>query len=262
VVKTAWLGADIRFATNGAGGAGNIFLGTTTSRAGNGATTTGAQNVCIGSYTGYILTSGQSNVLIGDQAGSALTTGSFNMCFGYAALGSAGIGADYNIAIGPQSLLNVTNGDNNVGIGRNAGNTVTTGGNNTFIGYDSDGVAGLSNQTAIGVNSTCTAANQVMLGTASEAVVVPGTLAVGGGTVVAKLRHGNATLVTGTVTVTDTAITANSRIWINRFTDGGTLGDSYSITRSAGASFTVTSKTANVTASLDTSVVTYFIIEP
>jgi hypothetical protein len=262
VVKTAWLGADIRFATNGAGGAGNIFLGTTTSRAGNGATTTGAQNVCIGSYTGYILTSGQSNVLIGDQAGSALTTGSFNMCFGYAALGSAGSGSDYNVAIGASSLLNVTNGDNNVGIGRNAGNTVTTGGNNTFIGYDSDGVAGLSNQTAIGVNATCTAANQVMLGTASEAVVVPGTLAVGGGTVVAKLRHGNATLVSGTVTVTDTAITANSRIWINRFTDGGTLGDSYSITRSAGASFTITSKTANATASLDTSVVTYFIIEP
>jgi hypothetical protein len=262
VVKTAWLGADIRFATNGAGGAGNIFLGTTTSRAGNGATTTGAQNVCIGSYPGQNLTSGQSNVLIGDQAGASLTTGSYNMSIGYAALSSAGAGSDYNVAIGASSLLNVTNGDNNVGIGRNAGNTVTTGGNNTFIGYDSDGVAGLSNQTAIGVNAICTAANQVMLGTASEAVVVPGTLAVGGGTVVAKLRHGNATLVSGTVTVTDTAITANSRIWINRFTDGGTLGDSYSITRSAGASFTITSKTANVTASLDTSVVTYFIIEP
>jgi hypothetical protein len=262
VVKTAWLGADIRFATNGAGGAGNIFLGTTTSRAGNGATTTGAQNACIGSYAGQNLTSGQSNVLIGDQAGASLTTSSYNMSIGYAALSSAGAGSDYNVAIGASSLLNVTNGDNNVGIGRNAGNTVTTGGNNTFIGYDSDGVAGLSNQTAIGVNAICTAANQVMLGTASEAVVVPGTLAVGGGTVVAKLRHGNATLVSGTVTVTDTAITANSRIWINRFTDGGTLGDSYSITRSAGASFTITSKTANVTASLDTSVVTYFIIEP
>ena len=176
VVKTAWLGADIRFATNGAGGAGNIFLGTTTSRAGNGATTTGAQNVCIGSYPGYILTTGQSNVLIGDQAGASLTTGSYNMCIGYTALSSAGIGADYNIAIGPASLLNVTSGDNNSGIGRNAGNTITTGGNNTFIGYDSDGVAGLNNQTAIGTNATCTAANQVMLGTSSDIVTLPGGL--------------------------------------------------------------------------------------
>ena len=93
-------------------------------------------------------------------------------------------------------------------------------------------------------------------------LAVTGATTLGGGTAIAKLRHGSATLVAGTKTVTDTAITANSRIWINRFTDGGTLGDSYSITRSAGASFTITSKTANVTATLDTSVVSYLIIEP
>jgi hypothetical protein len=93
-------------------------------------------------------------------------------------------------------------------------------------------------------------------------IAVAGASTFGGGTSIAKIRHGNATLVAGTVTVTDTAITANSRIQVNRFTDGGTLGDSYSVTRSAGASFTITSKTANVTQTLDTSVVTYIIIEP
>ena len=98
--------------------------------------------------------------------------------------------------------------------------------------------------------------------TCSTTLAVAGATTLGGGTAIAKLRHGSATLVAGTKTVTDTAITANSRIWINRFTDGGTLGDSYSITRSAGASFTITSKTANVTATLDTSVVSYLIIEP
>jgi hypothetical protein len=98
--------------------------------------------------------------------------------------------------------------------------------------------------------------------TCSTTLSVTGATTLGGGTAIAKLRHGSATLVAGTVTVTDTAITANSRIFINRFTDGGTLGDSYSITRSAGASFTITSKTANVTATLDTSVVSYLIIEP
>jgi len=98
------------------------------------------------------------------------------MCIGYVALGNATSGADYNVAIGAQALFLVTNGDNNVGIGRNAGNTVTTGGNNTFIGMDSDGVATSSNQTAIGIGATCTAASQVMLGTATEIVTLPGGL--------------------------------------------------------------------------------------
>jgi hypothetical protein len=100
------------------------------------------------------------------------------MCIGYVALGSATSGADYNVAIGANSLFSVTNGDANVGIGRNAGNTITTGTSNTFIGYDSDGVAGSSNQTAIGTGATCTAANQVMLGRNWDDVVVPGTLEV------------------------------------------------------------------------------------
>jgi len=177
VVKDAWFGGSMRFATNGAGGAGNIFLGSAASRAGNGATTTGTQNVCIGSAAGANLTSGASNVCLGDQAGGGLTSSSsYNMCIGYAALGSAGAGSDYNVSIGALSLLSLTNGDNNVGIGRNSGDTITTGGNNTFIGMNSDGVATLSNQTAIGTGATCTAANQVMLGTAAEIVTLPGGL--------------------------------------------------------------------------------------
>jgi len=177
VVKDAWFGGSMRFATNGAGGAGNIFLGTAANRAGNGATTTGAENICVGNAAGFSLTSGASNVCLGDQAGSGLTSNSsYNMCIGYVALANGTSGADYNVAIGAASLFSVTNGDNNVGIGRNAGNTVTTGGNNTFIGYDSDGVATLSNQTAIGTGATCTAASQVMLGTATEIVTLPGGL--------------------------------------------------------------------------------------
>ena len=125
-----------------------------------------------------------------------------------------------------------------------------------------------NNGTSCGTSSVRWSGVYSVLGDFSGAVTCSTTLSVtgattlGGGTAIAKLRHGSATLVAGTKTVTDTAITANSRIWINRFTDGGTLGDSYSITRSAGASFTITSKTANVTATLDTSVVSYLIIEP
>ena len=177
IVKDAWFGGSMRFATNGAGGAGNIFLGTAANRAGNGATTTGGENICVGNAAGFSLTSGVSNVCLGDQSGSGLTSSSsYNMCIGYVALANATSGSDYNVAIGASSLFSVTNGDNNIGIGRNSGNTLTTGGNNTFIGYDSDGVATLSNQTAIGTGAICTAANQVMLGRAADIVTLPGGL--------------------------------------------------------------------------------------
>jgi hypothetical protein len=82
------------------------------------------------------------------------------------------------------------------------------------------------------------------------------------GTDVSQLRHGIATLVAGVVTVTDPAVRAETRIFVNRLTDGGTLGDSYSITRTVGASFTITSKSANGTMTGDTSTVAYLAIEP
>ena len=258
--------------------------------------TSGAGNMCIGTGAGERITTGSNNMAVGTTALAFIGTSSNCVAIGYQALAvqtlgnNIGIGANagsnatggqrntfigadvvqtgvatgnYNTVIGSHSGSALTSGTNNVIIGDQAGTALTTGANNSSLGSSTAfSAVGATYQTAIGSGATCTANNQVMLGRSNEAVVVPGTLAVGGGTVVAKLRHGNATLVAGTVTVTDTAITANSRIWVNRRTDGGTLGDSYSITRSAGASFTITSKTANVTASLDTSVVTYLIIEP
>ena len=89
-----------------------------------------------------------------------------------------------------------------------------------------------------------------------------GGICVGGGTEIAKLRHGTATLVAGVVTVTDTAITANSRIFPVPFADGGTPGARLTPSRSAGASFTITSNDAGVTQTADTSIIAYLIIEP
>ena len=230
IVKDAWFGGSMRFATNGAGGAGNIFLGSAAGRAGNGEMSTGAENVCIGSYAGSNLITGASsnvcignyagsnltveaasNVCLGNQAGSALTSSSsHNMCIGYVALGSATSGANYNVAIGANSLFSVTNGDSNVGIGRNAGNTITTGTGNTFIGHDSDGVAGSQNQTAIGTGATCTAGNQVMLGRNWDAVVVPGTLEVNGSATLGLTGTAGGSLVlrgstSGTATINTSA---------------------------------------------------------
>ena len=124
--------------------------------------------------------------------------------------------------------------------------------------------------TASTPNAQTIKAHDVTTGTGANLTLSGGTgsSASGGviigtnGTASVLIRHGTATLVTGTVTVSDTNIVAGSRIFVNRQTDGGTIGDSYSITRSAGTSFTITSKTANVTAALDTSTVSYLIINP
>lgn len=68
-------------------------------------------------------------------------------------------------------------------------------------------------------------------------------------------RAGNATLVAGTVTVTNTTVTANTVIVLTRKTAGGTLGN-LTYTLSAGASFTISS-----TDVADTSVISYQLLE-
>lgn len=69
-------------------------------------------------------------------------------------------------------------------------------------------------------------------------------------------RAGNATLVAGTVTVSNTTVTANTVVILTRKTSGGTIGTAITYTLSAGASFTITSD--NI---LDTSVFSYLLIE-
>lgn len=68
-------------------------------------------------------------------------------------------------------------------------------------------------------------------------------------------RGGNATLVAGTATITNTTVTANTVVYLSRKTSGGTVG-TLSYTLSAGASFTINSSSAS-----DTSVISYLLIE-
>lgn len=68
---------------------------------------------------------------------------------------------------------------------------------------------------------------------------------------------GVATLVAGTVTVANTKVTANSRIFLTPQNTGGTPGAVRVASRVAGTSFTVTS-----TSGTDTSQVAWFIVEP
>lgn len=83
------------------------------------------------------------------------------------------------------------------------------------------------------------------------------------GQLLSGLRHGVATLVAGVVTVADTKISANTRIVVTRNARGGTPGVSYEVLRTAATSFTITARdAADATATGDTSVIAYMIIEP
>lgn len=70
-------------------------------------------------------------------------------------------------------------------------------------------------------------------------------------------RMGTATLVAGTVVVSTTAVTANSRIFLTGQNTGGTAGALRVSARTAGTSFTITS-----TSGTDTGAVAWMIVEP
>lgn len=70
-------------------------------------------------------------------------------------------------------------------------------------------------------------------------------------------RMGQATLVGGTVTVSNTSVTANTRIFVTRATAGGTLGH-----LSVGTVTPSTSFVINSSSGTDTSTVNWLLIEP
>lgn len=70
-------------------------------------------------------------------------------------------------------------------------------------------------------------------------------------------RMGTATLVAGSVSISNTSITANTRIFVTTQLPGGTVGHVYVNARSTGISFGIAS-----TSSTDTSVVAWLLVEP
>ena len=173
--------------------------------------TSGILNVCIGSSSGTSLTSGSQNLFVGQGTGSYLTTGANNLCFGAnagqnlttqnsntfmgqitgwyssgslnTAVGVASMlntKSDFNVGIGFFTLGGSCYGSgNNVGIGYFAGNSIENMSNCTFLGASTgfDNTANsYSNSTALGVNTLITKSNQIVLGTSSEEVYIPGSL--------------------------------------------------------------------------------------
>ena len=119
---------------------------------------------------------GQS-VAVGYQTlNKASTTDGNNDAFGYQALFNCSTGVN-NTAIGYNALTFLTTSSHNTAIGRNAGNGDTTvgfnkqGNHNTFLGAYT-GMTGDNwiSSTAVGVNATITASNQIKLGTNMQSV--------------------------------------------------------------------------------------------
>ena len=167
--------------------------------------TTGNDNVSIGYNNSQYLTTGNSNTGIGAFNLGSLTTGSANMAIGSYCLGgittqsdNVGIGKDTlafvstsnNTAIGSEALRESTSGSNNTAIGYQAGKAgvaLTTGSNNTLLGYQAQANANnYNNSTALGAGATITESNQVVLGTASEKVVMPGDASLNGNIVIGR----------------------------------------------------------------------------
>ena len=84
-------------------------------------------------------------------------------------------GGAYCTSVGCNSLQ-TSNAFGNTAIGYNAGINVGSGTYNTFLGHNTTVNQVVSNSTAIGSNAICNASNQIMLGTSSENVVIPGNL--------------------------------------------------------------------------------------
>jgi hypothetical protein len=160
----------------------NIVFDTLNSNAAvfNGAFGTGDGNTALGTYALYANTSGNNNTAVGAFALDINASGNNNTAVGMYALTNAS--GSNNTAIGTYSdqYTQNTNANNNTAVGYQAYITTQNTSlnaviNSTAIGANST-TGGFSYSTAIGYNSTCTAANQIQLGTSAETVVSQGTM--------------------------------------------------------------------------------------
>ena len=135
----------------------------------------GICNTSIG-YDAAYYTNGDRNTSVGWKSLFENTTGSNNTSFGAKAL-HGGITGSYNVGIGVNSMDMNKNGSYNTAIGYSAGSYDTLGNYNTYLGYNTgtcDSNAGYHHSTAIGYEAKIGDSNQIVLGTSTETVYLPG----------------------------------------------------------------------------------------
>lgn len=232
---------------------------------GNGASASGTNNIAMGQTT---IANGTSSVAIGDT--SATTTGKvgqFAIGFGTTVNGNSGyafghsctVNINGGIAIGNQATAN---GSNSIALGFGA--TATNGGSWVLSDQNEGSFSDTgANQFVAGFNggyfyyiaTASTPALALRLDNAGNlSVVQAGTgLRVAEGT---NAKQGIATLTTGLATVSNTSVTANSRIFLTA-QDNNSIGALRVTGLTAGTGFVIASS-----AGTDSGVVAYQIFEP
>lgn len=169
----------------------DIYVNNVRAGVGNYVTNT---NTCFGNGALIATTStGLNNCGFGKDALAVISTGSANCCFGVNTLNASNTGQK-NTCVGHVAGQALTGASNdNVFIGNDCGTSVNgVSSSNTFVGSQSgrSTLSSISSATAlgfqtrcnfasstvIGIGSTATAINQVMLGRATETVECPGTV--------------------------------------------------------------------------------------
>lgn len=166
------------------------------------------------------------------------------------------------VTIGTGGLTSAQSGTTGTSLGQNTASTIAASGSAGVIGF----VPSASNvSAALDTAFSRSGAGIVALGTGAFGSVagtlsltnltyaVAGKETIGSGT---NQRAGNAVLVGGTVTVSNTTVTANTLVLLTRKTSGGTIGTAITYTLSAGTSFTINSDSV-----IDTSTFSYLLIE-
>jgi len=139
---------------------------------------TGKNNIAFGNYA-LSQTTNNDNVAVGYNSLIANTGGSSNIGVGSNTLLNNSIGSN-NSALGTNSGSSNDRGTNNTFIGTNSGYSNRDGNNNTFVGYNTDISGNHSHSTAIGADAKVTEDNQIVIGTTTDNVKIPGTIELNG----------------------------------------------------------------------------------
>ena len=137
---------------------------------------TGCNNTAVGFGALLNNTIGLSNNAFGSNCLQQNTTGVNNCGFGFFSLINNTTGI-HNCAMGAYSLVNNISGNRNIGIGNNAGLNNTAGSGNIYIGDGADTEDGsVINSIAIGSKVNITKSNQIVLGSTTHSVYIPGQI--------------------------------------------------------------------------------------
>ena len=168
-------------------------------------------NTFVGYLAGYTADAGAQaamyNTYVGSQAGRYMDDAEKNTAVGYGALygTSTGNTAKFNVAVGLQSLEDVTSGLANIGIGAFAGSKTTTGSSNVSIGSNDGTLVGALRTNTVG-------SFNIAIGTAALALANEndndGTVAIGHLACTAQAGTGGAQFANATVGIGYKALTA------------------------------------------------------